>query len=132
MSIPDRINTYIELALTQPFDWHRCNCLHFAAGWVYVVKGYSVLRGDLRAELADLHSFEDADHCIDSRLGCNHERAIYAQAGDIVRIPLQRKGRWLLGICVGMDLVVIRAAGDGLMYVPRELGAASWPLEMIQ
>lgn len=132
-NISQALCQYIATWQAPGFDWARCHCGTFAAGWVRLRTGRDALAGlECNATQRQWHRAvgEDMAELVTRQLATLPVLATLAQVGDVVMLP----GAGAIGtltICAGSTAVGIDAHG-ACTHVPMSEARCAWPLRAIE
>lgn len=126
---PLLLDQYIQRHERDCFDWHAQNCALFAARWVYIATGKTIvvpLTHTAKEAVRTLRDFGGLLKATNHYLG-EPVPGAYARVGDIalVSIPrLRERKAHALGVCLGTQIAVPGYCGIGLM--PLSQSEAAW------
>lgn len=123
---------YVAEREAAPFDWQSANCCHFAAGWVARATGADPMAGfpatpDAQAALQLIGEHGDLRGLVSHALGRDPIPAAMAQTGDLLLMPAEGATGFAVGICSGIDAIVIDEAG-AVTQQPAAGAMCAWRL----
>lgn len=123
------LDQYIQRHERDCFDWHSQNCALFAARWVYICTGKTIVVPITHTAKEAVRAMRDfggllkaANHYLGDPVAGG-----FARVGDIALVAIPRlRGRkaQALGVCLGSQVAIPGYCGLGLM--PLNQAEAAW------